>query len=86
MRDYRQCPFNARHVVPKPEFDYHIQICEDRGRFEAEQLRGTITDLISCTVVVSVMYRTVFDIQITKFGLVNHDSRPFRLLKRGRPL
>ena len=40
VKDYRQCPFNARHVVPKPEFEYHIQVCEDRGRFEAEQLKG----------------------------------------------
>ena len=39
MKDYKVCPFNARHVVPKPEFDYHLQTCGDRGRFEAEQLK-----------------------------------------------
>ena len=39
MKDYKVCPFNARHVVPKPEFDYHLQSCGDRGRFEAEQLK-----------------------------------------------
>lgn len=40
-RDFKQCPFNARHIVPKLEFEYHIQICDDRGRFEAEQLQGS---------------------------------------------
>lgn len=40
VKDFRQCPFNARHVVPKPEFDYHIKTCDDRGRFEVEQLKA----------------------------------------------
>ena len=29
-RDFAICPFNARHVVPKREFDDHISRCEDR--------------------------------------------------------
>ena len=44
MKDFRQCPFNARHVVPKPEFDYHIKTCDDRGRFEVEQLKGQLSN------------------------------------------
>ena len=27
---YKQCPFNARHVVPVLELNYHIRGCPDR--------------------------------------------------------
>ena len=27
---YKQCPFNARHVVPALELNYHIRGCPDR--------------------------------------------------------
>jgi len=30
VKDYKTCPFNARHVIPSPEFEYHIKDCPDR--------------------------------------------------------
>ena len=27
---YKLCPFNARHVIPVPEINYHIRVCPDR--------------------------------------------------------
>ena len=27
---YKICPFNARHVIPEMELNYHVRVCPDR--------------------------------------------------------
>ena len=36
QRKFAKCPFNARHVVPKREFDDHLKHCPDRVSEYAE--------------------------------------------------
>lgn len=35
------CPFNAKHVVPRPEERHHIQTCVDKVLIEADAEHNT---------------------------------------------
>ena len=48
QRDYATCPFNARHVVPKVEFQDHISRCEDRGRVKGNTNTFTVAESTEC--------------------------------------
>jgi len=37
------CPFNARHIVPKPELQMHISTCPDRRLIENEINTGKLS-------------------------------------------
>ena len=34
--EYKTCPFNARHVIPDPEFLYHMETCDSKGAVDME--------------------------------------------------
>ncbi|CAK8688249.1 unnamed protein product [Clavelina lepadiformis] len=38
------CPFNARHIVPKPELQMHMSTCPDRSMFEFEINKERLSD------------------------------------------
>ncbi|CAK8688272.1 unnamed protein product [Clavelina lepadiformis] len=38
------CPFNARHIVPKPELQMHMSSCPDRTMFEFEINKERLSD------------------------------------------
>lgn len=39
-KDFRVCPFNSRHVVPKNDLESHLHQCQDRGILEREILHS----------------------------------------------